>query len=228
MLQFISFSICFHSFFQLSRPALSTDSGDVIVRSFEEIMREKRLRKQQEGQSQQKIVDAKPIQGFLRRRSLSNQRNTQHPVADNQNPSKKNLASPRNETKQEDEPPKASSENATTTLIKEAAPPVARIIGRRRSSSPSVEIKSAPVKLKRKFSNSDSKVPGSAPTPVGITKPVVESASDVFEDVKDGEVPDNTELAKENIQPVETVPESSMEDIQEALYVYLLFFSINL
>jgi len=175
------------------------------------------------------LVDAKPIQSFLRRRSLSNQRNIQNQAANEQ--------------------PKIDSDvtNKTTgvqsQVLTESAPPVAKVIGRRRSSSPSVvpqmETKSAPVKLKRKPSASDSKVPSVSPVPTN------ENAGDVAEpnhekaivngDIFSNEAPKrekSSTIAKEltsdkknnveavvpetKISPVH-IPEPSREDIQEAL-----------
>lgn len=193
----------------------TSDTGAVSVRSFEEIMKEKKLRKQQQHQQQQqhtqvqqKRVDTKPLQSFLRRRSLSNQRNVQQEQANKTTPA-------------ESDESNNVSVKAVTSL------PVAKVIGRRRSSSPSPvpqgDSKTAPVKLRRNLSNSDNKLPNISPLPGVNGSTEMEKVKDEADEKMPSNVIASVAVDEKIKNTVETtinqpvLPESSREDIQEAL-----------
>jgi len=199
-------------------PTTENASG-VSVRSFEEIMKEKRLRKQREVQGQQNKVEAKPIQSFLRRRSLSNQRNQTQPETST------TVCNDSTKSTEKTVPATAETETAkktTTTVL----PPVAKIIGRRRSSSPlqpGVEVtKVAPIKIKRKLSSSSSSDLAKSRTqtpPPQVVPTIPAKSDDVFDTLKD--VRANNESSTNGASPIaeetEQLSQASMEDIQEAL-----------
>ena len=203
---------------------------NVTVRSFEEIMQEKRLRKQHEMPTQQKKIDAKPIQSFLRRRSLSNQRNNAASVT-----AETRTVNQDNDVPKPDAPsPVVAVESQIAEVKQASSPPVAKIIGRRRSSSPNVvpgpsESKVAPVKIKRNLSSSDVK---SSPSPNSFTinKAVLrsktsESSETMIKDslgpksIENTDEQSNDVFTSERKQPKgeEGFSQASIEDIQEAL-----------
>ena len=203
-------------------------------------MKEKRLRKQREMQAQQNKIEAKPIQSFLRRRSLSNQRNQSQ--AENSS----TVSSDSTKTTEETVPPTAAVTEetpATKDTTTSVPPPVAKVIGRRRSSSPlqpGTEVaKVAPIKIKRKLSSSSSseatksRIPTPPPQVVPTIPPQInpiaqnEKCDDVFEtqndvtaNVPSSELPVNS-VEKDSTSPIaeesEQLSQTSMEDIQEAL-----------
>jgi len=203
-------------------PTTENASG-VSVRSFEEIMKEKSLRKQREMQGQQNKVEAKPIQSFLRRRSLSNQRNQTQPETSTtvSNDSTKSTEKTVPATAAVIAETETAKETTTTVL-----PPVAKIIGRRRSSSPlqpGVEVtKVAPIKIKRKLSSSSSSDLAKSRTqtpPPQVVPTIPAKSDDVFDTLKD--VRANNESSTNGASPIaeetEQLSQASMEDIQEAL-----------
>ena len=183
-------------------------------------MQEKKIRKQLEMIDQQKKIDYTPKQSFLRRRSLSNQRNNQTSasteqaetlnVTDNKSIDRPKAASP---------VPKAVNLKLKTS----PTPPVAKIIGRRRSSSPTVllgEGKVAPVKLKRNLSTSSLSSNTLSATTSEIPAPIPESTNTISgkQQSDENNVFAGAMTTHRNKDGVEQeLSQASMEDIHEAL-----------
>jgi len=197
-------------------PTKDGNTTNVRVRTFEEIMEEKRLRKQREMPAQQKKIDAKPIQSFLRRRSLSNQRNNPASVAEETTPFTEEVPSEPKPGEQR-VPSPVPAVDAEVKLA--SSPPVAKIVGRRRSSSPNInpgESKVAPVKIKRNLSNSDVKPLISSSSNLSTLDKKSESSEliiDSVDNIPNGQNDVFTSQTNEH----EELSQASMEDIQEAL-----------
>ena len=196
--------------------AKAGNSANVRVRTFEEIMEEKRLRKQREMPAQQETIEAKPIQSFLRRRSLSNQRNNQASLVEKTAPNTQDVAA----LPKPDEQRVPSTDSAADSEVKQcASPPVAKIVGRRRSSSPNInpsESKVAPVKIKRNLSNSDVKSSLSS-SKVLVVDRKSESSEPLVDSVDNTDDGQNDVFTSQVNKPEEEFSQASMEDIQVAL-----------
>ena len=201
-----------------TKPELTKDGNttNVRVRTFEEIMEEKRLRKQREMPAQQNKIDAKPIQSFLRRRSLSNKRNNPASVAGETAPITQEVPFP----PQPDEQRVPSPVPTVDAEVKLASsPPVAKIVGRRRSSSPNInpgESKIAPVKIKRNLSSSDVKSSISSSSNLSTVDKKSESSEPIMDSIENIDNGQNDVFTSQTNEHKE-LSQASMEDIQEAL-----------